>query len=84
MGPILSAMNLKVGKTYSRKADQSTQPGNCSVYVQCTSAAISWTNKWNMPSVTIRSVFQNSVAFKKVKPLVQASLSVLVENVRMT
>ena len=30
---IVSVMSYRVGKTRSRKADQSTKPGNCTVYV---------------------------------------------------
>ena len=36
LGPILSVMNLHT---------QSTKPGNCTVYVCCTSVAISWANE---------------------------------------
>ena len=45
MGPIVSVVNLQGPKTRSRKADQLTRPGDGTVYVYCTSVAISWANK---------------------------------------
>ena len=44
MGPTVSVVNLQGRKTQSRKADQLTKPGNGTVYVYCTSVAISWAN----------------------------------------
>ena len=55
-----------VSKACSRKADQSGKPDNAITHGQCMSVAImyvAWSIKWNRPSVTFQSVFQNPVKY---------------------
>ena len=49
-----------VGKTSSRKADQSAKSGNATAHGYCMSVAISWTNKMGIAKCDISVGFLKS------------------------
>ena len=70
MGPIVSVVNSHGRQNCcSRKADQSTKPGNGTVCGQCMSVAISWNNKME------QAYCDNLVSFPKSSHIFDCGIS---------